>query len=80
MGGTAWYSGPKQATQKKIGGLGILDLELFSMALRLRWLWLEWAEQDRPWVGTEVPCDSVDRQLFRASIVVTIGDGNKAYF
>jgi len=31
-------------------------------------------------VGTEVPCDSVDRQLFRASTVVTIGAGNKAYF
>ena len=27
-----------------------------------------------------MPCDSIDRQLFRASIVVTIGDGNKAYF
>jgi len=70
----------KTSRPKNFGGLGILDLELFSRALRLRWLWLEWAEPDRPWVGTEVPCDSVDRQLFRASTVVTIGAGNKAYF
>ena len=70
----------KTSHPKKFGGLGILDLELFSRALRLRWLWLEWAEPDRPWVGTEVLCDSVDHQLFRASTVVTIGAGNKAYF
>jgi len=41
---------------------------------------LEWVEQDRPWVGTEVPCDAIDHQLFRASTVVTIGDGRKASF
>jgi hypothetical protein len=65
---------------KCLGGLGILDLECFSRALRLRWLWYEWVEPDRPWVGTEVPCSEIDRQLFRASTVVTIGDGRKASF
>jgi len=37
-------------------------------------------EPDRPWVGTEPPVTSVDRQLFRASIVVNLGNGEKASF
>jgi len=62
------------------GGLGVLDLEKFSRALRLRWLWFMWVDPDRPWVGSAVPCSEVDRQLFRCSTVVTIGDGRKAQF
>lgn len=65
---------------KSFGGLGILDLDLFSRALRLRWLWYEWNEPDRPWVGTELPVNEIDRQLFRASTVVTVGNGLKAEF
>jgi hypothetical protein len=60
---------------KKFGGLGILDLDLFSRALRLRWLWYQWTEPDRPWVGSEPPVDAVDKQLFRISTVVTLGNG-----
>jgi hypothetical protein len=58
-----------------MGGLGVLDLERFSRALRLRWLWYEWVEPERPWVGTEVPCSDLDRQLFRISTIVTVGNG-----
>ena len=65
---------------KNFGGLGILDLALFSRALRLRWLWYQWTDPDRPWVGTELPVSVVDRQLFRVSTVVTLGDGTKASF
>jgi hypothetical protein len=62
---------------KQLGGLDVIHLELFSRALRLRWLWYQWAEPDRPWVGSEVPCDEVDKQLFRISTVVRLGNGNK---
>jgi hypothetical protein len=55
-----------------------MDLERFSRALRLRWLWFQWPDVDRPWVGFEVPCDETDKQLFRASTVITIGNGEKA--
>ena len=65
---------------KKFGGLGILDLDLFSRALRLRWLWYQWTEPDRPWVGSEPPVDAVDKQLFRISTVVTLGNGETASF
>jgi hypothetical protein len=33
---------------KKWGGLGLKDLEKFSRALRLRWLWHQWGSKERP--------------------------------
>ena len=62
------------------GGLGILDLERFSRALRLRWLWTSWTDPERAWVGTEPPCSAIDTTLFRAVTTVTIGDGATALF
>ena len=62
------------------GGLGVLDLEKFSRALRIRWLWYRWVDPDRPWVGSPVPCSEVDKQLFRCSTQVTLGNGRTALF
>ena len=55
-------------------------MDLFSRALRLRWLWFEWLSPDKPWVGTELPINTVDRQLFRESTVVTLGNGATTSF
>lgn len=60
----------KTMRPKQFGGLGVMDLDLFSSALRLRWLCFQWTEPERPWVGTEPPVDAIDRQLFRASTIV----------
>jgi hypothetical protein len=57
-----------------------VDLDLFGRALRLRWLWFQWTAPERPWVGTEPPVNAVDKQLFRASTTVTLGDGEMASF
>jgi hypothetical protein len=65
---------------KILGGLGVLDLEAFSRALRLGWLWYQWVEPDRPWVGSDVPCVEVDKQLFRASTQVPVGNRQRAWF
>jgi hypothetical protein len=67
-------------TPKKLGRLGILDLERFARALRLRWLWFKWKQADRPWTGLDIPCDKTDRDLFDASTVITVGKGDKASF
>ena len=56
------------------------NLDKFGRALRLRWLWQEWVEDSKPWLGSELPCSDVDRLLFNASIKISLGDGAKTRF
>jgi hypothetical protein len=79
-GGHSIVNWPTSCRPKIKGGLGILDLERFARALRLRWLWFQWRQKDRAWNKLELPCDSRDRDLFAASTRVTIGDGKTAKF
>jgi hypothetical protein len=62
------------------GGLGIKDLESFSRSLRLRWLWFEWDDRDRPCKGLEIPVDNEDRRLFNSATRVELGNGRRASF
>jgi hypothetical protein len=71
---------PTTCTPKDLGGMGVLDLEGFGCVLRLRWLWFKWQDADRPWNGLDIPCDNIDRDLFNASIEVTVGKGDKTSF
>lgn len=64
----------------EFGGLGILDLDRFGRALRLRWLWFSWSSPDRPWKGTPLPVDSMDMALFNAATKVTVHNGCKASY
>jgi hypothetical protein len=66
--------------QKNLCGLGLVDLEKFGRALRLRWLCQEWKELDKPWVGSELPCKPEDHLLLNASTSITIGNGSRAKF
>lgn len=78
-----WHSlinWPTSCRPKIKGGLGILDLERFARALRLRLLWFQWHHKERAWNKLELPCDNTDRELFAASTVVMIGDGKTAKF
>jgi hypothetical protein len=36
---------------KKFGGLGVRDLRLQGLALRVRWHWLRRTDPERPWQG-----------------------------
>jgi hypothetical protein len=54
-----------------------LDLERFTRALRLRWLWFKWK---RVWNNLKIPCDKYDHDLFNASTVVNVGDGKASAF
>ena len=65
---------------KVLGGLGILNLKKFAAALRLRWLWFEWDDNPKPWVGLGNPCSAKDEDLFAAATKVEVGNGNKASF
>jgi hypothetical protein len=59
---------------KKWGGIGIKDIEKFSMVLRLRWLW---NNQERQWKKLVKMHDPVDRALFFSSTYIIIGNGEK---
>lgn len=61
-------------------GLSIIELDKFSRALRLRWLWYSWDAKDRPWRGMPLPVDKDDMALFNAATRVGLGDGNTASF
>jgi hypothetical protein len=65
---------------KNMGGLGILDLEKFGKALRVRWPWHEWTDPGRAWVGLGNPCTKEDMNLFYDSIDLHIGNGKTASF
>lgn len=65
---------------KNKGGLGVLNLNKFAKALRLRWLWFEWKDKSKPWIGMEVPCTEDDRHFFAAATTVTVGNGRTARF
>jgi hypothetical protein len=65
---------------KDLGGLGIPYLKKFGRALRLRWLWQEWLDDTKSWVGMDTPIDNTDRVLFTASTRVVVGDGHKCRF
>jgi hypothetical protein len=58
-------------------GLGILDLQKFSRALRLRWLWFVWTCPEQAWNGMELAVDDIDRTLFAAATRVQIHNGKK---
>ena len=79
-GGKCKVNWTKSCMPKELGGLGILNLEKFARALRLRWLWHSWVSPDKPWASTELPCDETDRLLFAACTTIRIGNGRKASF
>jgi hypothetical protein len=52
-GGHYLVNWPTVTRPKDLGGLGVPDLERFGRALRLRWLWQEWTEDSKPWLGMD---------------------------
>ena len=70
----------KVSREKCLGGLGIKDLTCFNRALRLRWPWLQWTEQTRPWTGIQIHLPEAEHELFRTCTAIQIGNGEKTKF
>lgn len=56
-GGLPLVNWATECRPKDPWGLGVIDIRKFGRALRLRWRWLEWIDEDRPWRGSPMPCD-----------------------
>ncbi|WVZ78948.1 hypothetical protein U9M48_026585 [Paspalum notatum var. saurae] len=62
------------------GGLGITDLSLFGLALRVRWCWLQRTQPDRMWADLDFSSERAVRDLFRVGTELIIGNGMTALF
>jgi hypothetical protein len=71
-GGGAW-SGVQQALD--LGGLGVLDMESFSMALHMRWHWLGRTDPSHGWLMGPLREDPMTVAFFNNSITLHLGDG-----
>jgi hypothetical protein len=60
--------------------LGILDLNKFSQALRVRWQWLKWKDANKPWGRLPILQSRTEEALFRACTTITVGNGQATKF
>jgi hypothetical protein len=63
-----------------LGGLGILNLEMLSWALQMRWLWLTKTQPEQPWTNMGIQVHSNVTSLFSVSVISLVGDGRSTYF
>jgi hypothetical protein len=73
----AWPSVCRPTT---IGGLGVLDLQFFGLALRLRWEWLSKTSPDCYWSSLPSTPENEVAAMATASIKVVLGNMEKARF
>jgi hypothetical protein len=64
----------------ELGGLGISSLKELSWVLRIRWLWLQKTEPDRPWTSLPIQVPDKAKALFSVAMQTEIGDGANTLF
>lgn len=79
-GGKCKVAWPIVCLPTENGGLRIKDLDCFSKALRLRWMWYAWDTKERPWKDLQLPIDVDDLTLFNTATRVQVGNSHKAMF
>jgi hypothetical protein len=65
---------------RKLGGLGIHDMEVMGWALSMRWLWLKKIQPTRPWAAFEVQVHPKAVAMFDFSVQAVVGDGATILF
>ncbi|KAM0830034.1 hypothetical protein ACQ4PT_066498 [Festuca glaucescens] len=64
----------------EFGGLGVKDLRLHGLALRVRWEWLRRTDPDRPWQGLPMIKDVEAREVFDSLVGIKVGNGRNTLF
>ncbi|WVZ93176.1 hypothetical protein U9M48_039178 [Paspalum notatum var. saurae] len=65
---------------KELGGLGISNLQRLGWALRLRWLWLQKTDPDRPWSLFPIKLQDCVHAFFSMAVETIVGDGGQTLF
>lgn len=74
-GGCCSLAWPKVCRPPELGGLGIIYLQIFGYALRMKWLWLQKTDASRPWSHLATKHDPIVVAMFNTSTYVQSGDG-----
>ena len=80
MGGKCKVAWSSVCSLVEKGGLGVLDLRRFSLALRLRWFWLTWPHPANPWMTFPLPCDQNGQDAFMRATKVVIDNARTTSF
>ncbi|KAM0872924.1 hypothetical protein ACQ4PT_038387 [Festuca glaucescens] len=64
----------------RLGGLGIKNLRMQGLALRVRWEWLQRTDSSRPWKGLRMANDRQASEVLNSLATVQVGDGRQALF
>lgn len=76
-GGQCLVAWDKICRPIQYGGLGIKNLKVQALALRVRWEWLWRTEPERPWQGLGLLVDQEARAVFDCLVHIVVGRGEK---
>ena len=79
-GGSCLVAWEKVQRPLEYGGLGIHNLELLGCALRIRWLWAQKTNAERPWAGLPISVPLKARALFNIAVDAIVGNGEEILF
>uniref|UniRef100_A0A8R7UVP5 Reverse transcriptase zinc-binding domain-containing protein n=1 Tax=Triticum urartu TaxID=4572 RepID=A0A8R7UVP5_TRIUA len=63
-----------------LGGLGVRNMQLQGLSLRVRWEWLRRTDPERPWQGLPMAVDKEARAVFDSLVHIEVGMGNRVLF
>jgi hypothetical protein len=79
-GGQCLVAWDQVCRPREFGGLGIRNLRLQGLALRMRWEWLRRTDNARPWQGLPMLKDEKAREAFDSLVKIDTGSGRSVLF
>jgi hypothetical protein len=79
-GGYCQVAWCKVCRPMELGGLRISSLQELGWALRMRWMWLQKTDPNRPWAALSIQIPTKAKSFFSVAMQVEIGDGSGTLF
>jgi len=79
-GGHCLLAWPYVTWPEELGGLGISQLQHLGWALRMRWLWLQKTEPNKPWAFLPVQVHQTVKSFFSVAVITQVGNGTNTLF